>query len=117
MPGCPRPTLTLDIERCVGCAGLLPSEQVPRYTLEVPSIPVPIDSSKLEVAAFLEALLGVLNWESILQPLKLHIRRLLHLAAEDGAAAVQGILGVRLLGEKDHRPSPHGCKTEEGGHV
>lgn len=117
MPGCLHPTLTLDVERRVGRACLLPGEHVPRQALEDPGIPVPIHGSKLEVAAFLEALLRVLNGKPVLQPLELHVRWLLHLAAEDGAAAVQGILGVRLFCEKDACLSPHGCRTEKGGHV
>lgn len=115
--GCLHPTLTLDVEGRVGRACLLPGEHVPGQALEDPGVPVPVHGSKLEVAAFLEALLRVLNGEPVLQPLKLHVRRLLHLAAEDGAAAVQGVLGVWLFGEKDACLSPHGCKAEKGGCV
>lgn len=96
---------------------LLPGEHVPRQALEHSGISVPIHGGKLEVAAFLEALLRVLDGKPVLQPFELHVRRLLHLAAEDGAAPVQGVLGVRLFGEKDACLSPHSCKTQKGGHV
>lgn len=78
---------------------------------------MPIHGGKLEVAALLEALLRVLDGNSVLQPLELHVRRLLDLAAEDGAAAVQGVLRVRLFGEKNARLGAHGCRTEKGGHA
>lgn len=117
MPGHPRPPLTLDVEGGVGRARLLPGERVPRQALEGAGVAVPIHGRELQVAALLEALLRVLDGLPVLQPLELHALGLLHLAAEDGAAAVQGVLRVRLFGEKDAGPGPHGCSTHKGGHV
>lgn len=117
MPGCLQPTLTLDVEGGVGRARLLPGEHVPGQALEHAGVPVPVHSCKLQVAALLEALLRVLDGQPVLQPLELHVPRLLHLAAEDGAAAVQGVLRIRLLGEQDAGPGPHSCRAEKGGHA
>lgn len=69
--------------------------------LKVPRIQPPIHGGELEVAGLLEAPLAVFQALAVVEPAVADVGRVADLAAQHGAAAVQGILGLGLLGELD----------------
>lgn len=96
-------TLTLDIEGGVGGLQELSRPSVHCDALEVPCVQSPVHGGELEVAAFLESPLGVFKALSVVKPAVSDVSRIAHLAAEHGAAAMQGILGLWFLGKLDGR--------------
>ncbi len=94
-------TLTLDIEGGVGGVERLSRDRVLCDALEVSSVQLPIHGGELEVAALLEAPLAVFQGLAVVKPAVADVSRIADLAAQHGAAAVQGILGLGLLGELD----------------
>lgn len=94
-------TLTLDIEGGVGGVQLLSCGSVSCHALKVSCVQPPIHGGELEVAALLEAPLAVFQGLAVVKPAVSDVGRIADLAAEHGAAAVQGILGLGLLGELD----------------
>lgn len=79
----------------------LSSGRVLCNALKVSCVQLPVHGGELEVAALLETPLGVLQRLAIVEPAVSDVGRIADLAAEHGAAAVQGILGLGLLGELD----------------
>lgn len=92
-------TLTLDIEGGVVGVERFSGGRVFRNALEVSCVQPPIHGAEFEVAALLEAPLAVLQGLAVVKPAVSDVGRIADLAAQHGAAAVQGILGFGLLGE------------------
>lgn len=94
-------TLTLDIEGGVGGEEHLSRGRVFRDAHEVPSVQLPIHGGELEIAALLETPVAVLQPLVVVPPAVSDAGWVADLAAQHGAAPVQSILGLGLLGELD----------------
>lgn len=92
-------TLTFDIEGGVGGVAVFSCGRVFCDTFEVSRVQLPIHRRELEVAALHEAPLAVFQGLAAVKPAVCDVGRIADLAAEHCAAAVQGILGLGLLGE------------------
>ncbi len=77
----------------------LSHDSVLRNALKVSRIQLPIHGSELEIVALLEAPVVVLQGLAVMEPSVSDASRITDLTAQHGAAAVQGILGLGLLGE------------------
>lgn len=93
--------LTLDVEGGVGGAELLARGRVAGHAHEVAGVQLPVHGDELEVAALLEAALAALQAAAVVEPAVRHVDRVADLAAQHGAAPVQGVLGLGLPGELD----------------
>lgn len=79
----------------------MPRHRVFDDALKVSCVQSAVHGGELEVAALLEAPLVVYQGLAVVEPAVADVGRVADLAAEHGAAAVQGILGLGLLGELD----------------
>lgn len=93
--------LTLDVEGGVGGAELLARGRVAGHAHEVAGVQLPVHGDELEVTALQEAALAALQAAAVVEPAVRHVGRVADLAAQHGAAPVQGVLGLGLPGELD----------------
>lgn len=98
-----QPNLTFDVDGGVGGAHGLSGGAAGRHALEVAGVCVTIHRRELQVTALLKAPLRVLHAPAVLRPPVAHVLRAAELAAQDGTAAVQRVLRLRLLGEMKRR--------------